>query len=60
VGKIVLSRDKPLIDYLIARWALKSYTYSQQKTNPQQRNRYRKCGTFTKWSTTQLLKIMNL
>ena len=23
---------------------------------PQQRNGYRKCGTFTKWSTTQLLK----
>ena len=27
---------------------------------PQQRNKYRKCGTFTKWSTTQLLKRMNL
>jgi hypothetical protein len=27
---------------------------------PQQRNRYRKCGTFTQWSTTQLLKRMNL
>jgi hypothetical protein len=24
----------------------------------QQRNRYRKCGTFTQWSTTQLLKPM--
>jgi hypothetical protein len=23
---------------------------------PQQRNRYRKCGTFTQWSVTQLLK----
>jgi hypothetical protein len=23
---------------------------------PQQRNRYGKCGTFTQWSTTQLLK----
>ena len=23
---------------------------------PQQRNGYRKCGTFTQWSTTQLLK----
>jgi hypothetical protein len=27
---------------------------------PQQRNGYRKCGTFTQWSTTQLLKRMNL
>ena len=27
---------------------------------PQQRNGYRKCGTFTKWSTTQQLKTMNL
>jgi hypothetical protein len=25
-----------------------------------QRNGYRKCGTFTQWSTTQLLKRMNL
>jgi hypothetical protein len=25
----------------------------------QQRNGYRKCGTFTQWSTTQLLKTMN-
>jgi hypothetical protein len=23
-----------------------------------QRNRYRKCGTFTQWSTTQQLKII--
>jgi hypothetical protein len=23
---------------------------------PQQRNGYRKCGTFTQWNTTQLLK----
>jgi hypothetical protein len=27
---------------------------------PQQRNGYRKCGTFTQWSTTQLLKTMSL
>ena len=27
---------------------------------PQQRNGYRKCSTFTQWSTTQILKIMNL
>ena len=27
---------------------------------PQQRNGYRKCGAFTQWSTTQLLKTMNL
>jgi hypothetical protein len=27
---------------------------------PQQRNGYRKCGTSTQWSTTQLLKRMNL
>jgi hypothetical protein len=27
---------------------------------PQQRNEYRKCGTFTGWSTTQLLKTVNL
>jgi hypothetical protein len=26
----------------------------------QQRNGYRKCGTFTQWRTTQLLKRMNL
>jgi hypothetical protein len=26
----------------------------------QQRNGYRKCGTCTQWSTTQLLKRMNL
>jgi hypothetical protein len=25
---------------------------------PQQRNGYRKCGTFTQWNTTQLLKTM--
>ena len=27
---------------------------------PQQRNGYRKCSTFTQWSTTQLLKRMDL
>jgi hypothetical protein len=27
---------------------------------PQQRNGYSKCGTFTQWSATQLLKTMNL
>jgi hypothetical protein len=27
---------------------------------PQQKNRYRKCGTFTQWITTQLLKTMYL
>jgi hypothetical protein len=27
---------------------------------PQQRNGYRKCGTFKQWSTTELLKRMNL
>jgi hypothetical protein len=27
---------------------------------PQQRNGYRKCDPFTQWSTTQLLKRMNL
>jgi hypothetical protein len=27
---------------------------------PQQRDGYRKCDTFTQWSTTQLLKTMNL
>jgi hypothetical protein len=26
---------------------------------PQQRNGYKKCGTFTQWSTTQQLKKMN-
>ena len=33
-----------------------------RRKNPdvlQQRNGYRKCGTFTQWSTTQLLKRMN-
>jgi hypothetical protein len=28
--------------------------------DPQQRNGYRKCGTFKQWSTTHLLKTMNL
>jgi hypothetical protein len=27
---------------------------------PQQRNGYRKCDSFTQWSTPQLLKTMNL
>jgi hypothetical protein len=27
---------------------------------PQQRNGYRKCDTFTQWSTMQLLKTINL
>ena len=27
---------------------------------PSTENRYRKCGTFTQWSTTQLLKTMDL
>jgi hypothetical protein len=27
---------------------------------PQKRNGYRKCGTFTQWSATQLLKTMHL
>jgi hypothetical protein len=27
---------------------------------PSQRNGYRKCGTFTQWSTTQLFKAINL
>ena len=27
---------------------------------PQQRNGFKKCGTFTQWSTTQLLTRMNL
>jgi hypothetical protein len=27
---------------------------------PSTENGYRKCGTFTQWSTTQLLKRMNL
>jgi hypothetical protein len=26
---------------------------------PQQRNEYRKCGTFTQWSTTHLLITIN-
>jgi hypothetical protein len=28
--------------------------------DPQQRNGYRKCGIFTQWCTTHLLKTMNL
>jgi hypothetical protein len=33
---------------------------SWKKTDvPQQRNGYRKCGTFTQWSTTHQLKTMN-
>jgi hypothetical protein len=39
--------------FIIAR-AGKSPDVSQQK------NGYRKCGTFTQWSTNQLLKRMNL
>jgi hypothetical protein len=31
----------------------------KQPRCPQQRNGYRKCGTFTQWNTTQLLKRMN-
>jgi hypothetical protein len=27
---------------------------------PQQKNGYRKCGTFVQWSTTQQLKTMDL
>jgi hypothetical protein len=27
---------------------------------PEQSNGYRKCGTFTQWSTTQVLKTMKL
>jgi hypothetical protein len=27
---------------------------------PSTENEYRKCGTFTQWSTTQLLKTMDL
>jgi hypothetical protein len=27
---------------------------------PQQSNGYKKCGAFTQWSTTQLLKTINL
>jgi hypothetical protein len=33
---------------------------SENPEDPQQRNGYRKCGKFTQWSTTQLLKRMNL
>jgi hypothetical protein len=33
----------------------------EKKTDiPQQRNGYRKCGTFTQWSTMHLLKTINL
>jgi hypothetical protein len=42
-----------------------SLIYNSQKLEknpdvPQQKNGYRKCGTFTQQSTTQLLKTMNL
>jgi hypothetical protein len=42
-----------------------SLIYNTQKLEknphvPQQWNGYRKCGTFTQWCTTQLLKTMNL
>jgi hypothetical protein len=41
-----------------------SLIYNSQKLErtqiPQQRNGYKKCGTFTQWSTTQLLKTTNL
>jgi hypothetical protein len=40
--------------FIIAR------SWKEQPDVPQQRNGYRKCGTFTQWSTTQLLKRMNL
>jgi hypothetical protein len=39
--------------FIIAR-SWKEYTYISQHGNG-----YRKCGTFNKWSTTQLLKTMN-
>jgi hypothetical protein len=41
--------------FIIARsWKEPRYPSTEE------RNGYRKCGTFTQWSTTQLLKRMNL
>ena len=40
---------------------LREVTQSQKNSDaPQQRNGYRKCGTFTQWSNNELLKRMNL
>jgi hypothetical protein len=40
--------------FIIAR------SWGKKTDVPQQRNRYRKCDTFTLWSTMQLLKTMKL
>jgi hypothetical protein len=46
--------------FIIAKYSLIYNSYIQQARNnpdvPQQKNGYRKCDTFTQWSTTQLLK----
>jgi hypothetical protein len=41
-------------------WSTKAKETGKNPDAPQQRNGYRKCGTSTQWSTTQLLKRMNL
>jgi hypothetical protein len=40
--------------------ALYSQKLEKKTDVPQERNGYRKCDTFTQWSTTQLLKTMTL
>jgi hypothetical protein len=46
--------------YIMFIKALFKIARSWKKPRCQQRNEYRKCGTFTQWSTRQLLKTMNL
>jgi hypothetical protein len=60
-GEDVVKKEHSSITGRIASW----YNHSGNQTGenpdvPQQRNGYRKCGTFTQWSTTQLLKTINL
>jgi hypothetical protein len=40
-------------------WLLHIVVARKNPDVPQERNGYRKCGTFTQWSTTQLLKTIN-
>jgi hypothetical protein len=40
-----------------------AFLYPEPEKNsdvPQKKNGYRKCGTFTQWSASQLLNTMNL
>jgi hypothetical protein len=43
----------------IAALSIIARSWKKNPDVPQQRNGYRTCGTFTQWSTTQLLKTIN-